>query len=264
MPQHPTAVIHEATRIPDTVTIGAYAVIEDGVAIGPGSVIREHAIIRAGSVLGKGCVIDAHAVIGGLPQDLGFNPSTPSGVRLGDHVVIREGVTINRATVEGTFTEVGNHALFMANSHAGHDCVVGAHVILANNVMLAGKVSVGDHTFIGGGTGIHQFCRIGESAMVGGLARVSQDVPSYTMTAERNDLIGLNLIGLKRRGLDRETIKEIKKLYQMVFAFEGRPRVLAQAALKDGMASSPEGLRFLEFIAGESRKGIITPRSGGE
>ena len=264
MPNHPTAVIHEATRIPDDVTIGAYAVIEDGVELGSGCIIREHAIIRSGTILGQGCVIDAHAVIGGLPQDLSFNPATPSGVRIGDNVTIREGVTVNRATFEGQFTEVGDNCMLMANSHLGHDCKVGRNVILANNVMLAGKVSVGDFTFIGGGTGIHQFCRIGESAMVGGLARVSQDVPPFCMMAERNDLVGLNLIGRKRRGFEREAIKELKKLYHLVFGVEGRPKVLAEGALKDGMATTGIGRQFLEFLAGESNKGVIRPRKGGD
>ena len=264
MKQHPTAVIHEATRLSEDVIVGAYAVIEDGVEIGTGTVIREHAVIRSGTILGKSCVVDAHAVIGGLPQDLSFNPKTPSGVRVGDSVTFREGVTINRATVEGAFTEIGDHCFLMANSHVGHDCQVSGHVILANAVLLAGKVSVGSHTFIGGGAAVHQYCRIGESAMIGGLARVSQDMPPFCIMAERNELVGLNLIGLQRRGIPRETIRELKKLYQMVFAFEGRPRVLAEAAGKDNLAQSDEGRRFLEFIATESKKGVMRPRRGSE
>ncbi|MGC9451577.1 MAG: acyl-ACP--UDP-N-acetylglucosamine O-acyltransferase [Oceanipulchritudo sp.] len=266
MKQHPTAVIHEATRMAEDVVVGPYAVIEDGVEIGKGCVIREHAVIRSGTILGKGCVVDAHAVIGGLPQDLGFNPKTPSGVRVGERVTFREGVTVNRATVEGAFTEIGDHCFLMAESHVGHDCRLGSHVILANAVLLAGKVTVGDHTFIGGTAAVHQFCRIGESTMVGGVARVSQDVPPFCMMSERNELIGLNLVGLQRRGVPRETLRELKKLYHMVFGFEGRPRVLAEGALKDGLPATAEGKRFLEFIAGESRKGMMRPRKsrGGE
>ncbi|MEX0326931.1 MAG: acyl-ACP--UDP-N-acetylglucosamine O-acyltransferase [Puniceicoccaceae bacterium] len=264
MPNHPTAVIHEATRIPDDVTIGAYAVVEDGVEIGSGSIIREHAIIRSGTILGQRCIVDAHAVIGGLPQDFSFNPATPSGVRIGDNVTIREGVTINRATFEGQFTEVGDGCMLMANSHLGHDCKVGRNVILANNVMLAGKVSVGEFTFIGGGAGIHQFCRIGQSAMVSGLSRVSQDIPPFCMMAERNELIGLNLVGLRRRGIEREAIKELKKLYHLVYSVEGRPKVLAEGALKDDLAKSDIGRQFLEFMTGESSKGVMRPRKEGQ
>lgn len=264
MPNHPTAVIHEATRIPDDVTIGAYAVIEDGVELGAGCIIREHAIIRSGTILGQSCIVDAHAVIGGLPQDLSFNPSTPSGVRIGNNVTIREGVTINRSTREGSFTEVGDNCFLMANSHMGHDCTIGRNVILANGVLLAGHVTIGNYTFMGGAAAVHQFIRIGESAMVSGMSRVSQDVPPFCMVAERNELIGLNLVGLKRRGFEREAIKELKKLYHLVFGVEGRVRVLAEGALKDNMAKSDIGRQFLEFLSGESSKGVMRPRKGGD
>lgn len=262
MKQHPTAVIHQATRLAGDVQVGAYAVIEDGVEIGPGCLIREHAIIRSGTLLGPNCLVDAHAVIGGLPQDLSFNPRTPSGVRVGEGVVFREGVTVNRGTAEGSFTEIGAGCFLMANSHVGHDCQVGAHVILANAVLLAGRVSVGAHTFIGGAAAVHQFCRIGESVMAGGLARISQDIPPFCLMAERNELIGLNLVGLKRRGFDRESIRELKQLYHLVYAVEGRPRVLAEAAMADGLGKTGPGQAFLQFLSTESRKGVMRPRGG--
>ena len=264
MKQHPTAVIHKATRIPDDVTVGAYAVIEDGVEIGSGCVIREHAIIRSGTILGDNCIVDSQCVLGGLPQDLAFNPATPSGVRIGNNATFREGVTINRATDEGKFTEIGDHAFFMANSHAGHDCQVGHHVIVANAVLLAGKVTVGDHVFIGGAAGVHQFCRIGESAMISGLSRVSQDAPPFCIYAERNELIGLNLIGLKRRGFSREAIKELKALYQLILIEGGRPRAQAEEALKDERAQTEQGRQFLEFMAERTSRGVARPRGGSD
>ncbi|HKJ91332.1 MAG TPA: acyl-ACP--UDP-N-acetylglucosamine O-acyltransferase [Oceanipulchritudo sp.] len=261
---HPTAVIHKATRLAPDVTVGAYAVIEDGVEIGSGSIIREHAVIRAGTVLGEKCVVDAHAVIGGLPQDLGFDPRIPTGVRAGNDVTFRKGVTVSRATKEGAFTELGNDVLLMANCHIGHDCDVGNHVILGNNLLLSGWASVGEHAFVSGGAGIHQFVRIGASAMVGGLARVSQDIPPFCMMSERNRLVGLNLVGLQRRGLGRATIRELKQLYAHVFNFEGRPGVLAGGALADGMAHTPEGRTFLEFLTTPGKKGIMRPASRKE
>lgn len=263
MNQHATAVIHQATRIADDVTVGAYSVVEDGVEIGSGTVIREHVVIRAGTVIGKGCVIDAGTVLGGLPQDLSFDPKTPSGVIIGEHVTFREAVTINRATGEGQFTRIGNNCYFMATSHVGHDCIVGDNVVVANSVLLAGKVTVGSHSFIGGSAAIHQFCRVGESAMIGGLARVAQDVPPYCMMAERNELVGLNLVGLRRRGLPRETIMELKKLYHIIYSVDGRPTVLARAAVNDNLAKTEEGLRFLEFMAADSRKQVMRPRYTG-
>lgn len=263
-PRHPTAVIHSATRIPEDVAIGAYAVIEDGVEIGSGTIIREQVVIRTGTVMGERCQVDAGTVLGGLPQDLSFDPRTPSGVRIGHDVVLREGVTVNRATGEGTFTEVGAGSFLMAHSHVGHDCRVGEAVVLANGVLLAGKVSVGSHAFIGGNAAVHQYCRIGESAMVGGMARVSQDVPPFCMMSERNELIGLNLVGLRRRGLDREVIRDLKHLYRLVFGFEGRPRLLAQATLADRLSRTAEGTAFLQFIAEESSRGVIRPRAAKE
>jgi len=262
--RHPTAVIHEATRLDDSVIIGPYAVIEDGVEIGEGSIIGEHAILRSGTVLGRNCRVDAHVVLGGLPQDLSFDPRTPSGVLVGDGVTFREGVTVNRATREGHFTEVGPEAFLMANCHVGHDCVLGAHVILANGVLLGGHVTIGRHTFVGGAAAMHQFIRIGESAMISGLSRVSQDVPPFCLMAERNELVGLNLVGIRRRGMEKETVRELKRLYHLVYGIEGRPRVLAAGALGDRMASTEEGRSFLEFITAESKKGMIRPRKSSE
>lgn len=266
MHRHPTAVIHEATRLDESVTVGPYAVIEDGVEIGKGSIIGEHAILRTGTVLGKNCRVDAHVVLGGLPQDLSFDPRTPSGVLVGDGVTFREGVTVSRATREGTFTRIGPEAFLMANCHLGHDCVLGAHVILANGVLLAGHVTIGRHTFVGGAAAMHQYIRIGESAMISGMSRVSLDVPPFCLMAERNELIGLNLVGMRRRGLDKEAVRELKSLYHLIYGVEGRPRALAEGALGDRMAGTDEGRAFLEFVAAESRKGIIRPRKsvGGE
>jgi UDP-N-acetylglucosamine acyltransferase len=259
---HPTAVIHAATRIAEDVVIGAYAVIEDGVEIGAGTLVREHAVIRSGTILGAGCVVDAHVVLGGLPQDLSFNPATPTGVRIGNKVTFREGVTVSRATREGGFTEIGDSVMMMANSHVAHDCRLGRNVILANGVLMGGHVSIGAWSFLGGNAAVHQFCRIGESAMVGGVARASEDLPPFCIMAERNGLVGLNLVGLQRRGFSREVIRDLKQLYHLVYAVAGRPRVLAEAALKDGMARTDQGRQFLEFIAAQSRKAIMRPRGG--
>lgn len=262
MKHHSTAVIHEATRLAEDVTVGAYAVIEDGVEIGPGTVIREHVIIRSGTIIGKECIVDANSVLGGLPQDLSFDPRIPSGVRIGNNVTLREGCTVNRATEEGQYTEIGNNCYFMATAHVGHDCKLGNNVIIANTVLLAGWVVVGDHAFVSGSAAVHQFCRVGESAMIGGVARVAQDMPPFCIMAERNELVGLNLIGLRRRGFERETIKELKELYRLIYSVKGRPRVLAEAALKDGLAKTDKGRCFLEFMAAESKKQVMRPRGG--
>lgn len=261
---HATAVVHPSTRLGEGVAIGPYAVIEDGVELGDRTIVRSHAVVRAGSILGPGCIVDSHAVVGGLPQDLHFDPRTPSGVRVGEGVTIREGVTIHRATTEGVFTEVGEGVFLMANAHVAHDCVVGAHAILANNVMLGGFVRVGEHAFLGGGAAIHQGVRIGESAMVGGLARVALDIAPFSMMAERNELIGLNLVGLKRRGFGREAIRALKLAFAKLFAETGNLRTRAGELMETSLRDVPEASRFLEFF-GEPSRGFARPaRKAGE
>jgi UDP-N-acetylglucosamine acyltransferase len=236
------------------------AIIEDGVTLGTGCVVQAHAIIRRHSVLGQGVVVHPFAVVGGDPQYLKFDPATASGVRIGDGTVVREHVTINRSIHAGKDTVVGARCFLMACAHVGHDCELADDVVLANNVMLAGHVSVGRFTFVGGGAGIHQFVRIGEGAMVGGLARITKDVAPFLMVAERDEVPGFNLVGLKRRGFGRESVQEIKAAYAAVFG-GGDPRVPAAALLAAGVTSA-EARRFLEFFAA-GRRGFARPGAGG-
>jgi UDP-N-acetylglucosamine acyltransferase len=148
----------------------------------------------------------------------------------------------------------------MANVHIGHDCVVGDEVVLANNVMLAGHVEIGAFTFVGGGAGVHQFCRIGGSAMISGLSRLSLDVPPYAMAAERDEVIGLNLVGLKRRGVARESVQELKEAFRAVYFGSGNLRALAGARLEE--ARTEEARRFLAFFAG-GKRGFARARREG-
>ena len=227
--------------------------------IGDGCEIQAGAVIRRHTVLGERVVVHPYAVVGGDPQYLKFDRATASGVRVGAGTVIREHVTINRAVHAGENTVVGERCFLMANSHLGHDCVVADDVVLANNVMLAGHVHVGSFTFVGGGAGVHQFARIGESVMVSGLSRVAQDIPPFTMLAERNELIGLNLLGLKRRGFSREAIREIKEAFRMVYFTPGNIREIATVHLAGPLASTPEVRRFLEFFT-TGKRGFSRPR----
>jgi UDP-N-acetylglucosamine acyltransferase len=232
------------------------AIIEDGARLGADCIIHAHALITRHAVLGNGVVVHPFAVIGGDPQDLGFKTETESGVVIGDRTVLREHVTVNRATKPGTATTIGADCFLMATSHVAHDGQVGDRVILANQVLLAGHVHVGERAFIGGGAGIHQFCRIGESAMIGGLTRLTRDVPPYTMTAERDELVGLNAVGLRRRGFSAATIAEIRRAFHAVCRTLGNPRELAAAALASGDYSAPETQRFLEFFA-TGKRGFV-------
>ncbi len=232
------------------------AVIEDGVTLGAGCVIHAGAVIRRHTVLGDGVIVHPYAVIGGDPQFLKFDPATVSHVHVGAGTVVREHATINRAVHAGQATVVGARCFLMAGAHVGHDCVVADDVVLANNVMLAGHVSVGSFSFVGGGAGIHQYVRIGEGVMVGGLTRLTRDAAPFLMVAERDEVPGFNVVGLKRRGFSRETIRELKASFGRVFG-GGDPRALAAAVLAAGVQSA-EARRFLEFFAG-GKRGFARP-----
>jgi UDP-N-acetylglucosamine acyltransferase len=229
------------------------AIVEDGAQLGAECVIHAYAIVKKEAVLGDGVVVHSFAVIGDAPQFLKFDPATVSGVHLGAGTVVREHATINRSIHAGKATTVGARCFVMANAHVGHDSVVADDVVLANNVMLAGHVTVGRHTFIGGGAGIHQFCRIGEGVVVAGIARIAQDVPSFTMAAERNEIIGLNLVGLKRRNFSREAIREIKDAFRVVYFTPGNIRDVARGALAAGGFLTAEARQFLGFFSDGKR-----------
>ncbi len=232
--------------------------MEAGAILGDGVHLAEHAVVRAGSVLGTAVRIDSFAVIGGAPQMHAFDHAIRSGVRIGNGTVIREHVSVHRATQAGQDTLIGAHGLLMAGSHVGHDCRIGDHVTLANNVMLAGHVEVFDFVFLGGGAGVHQFVRIGEGAMVGGNASISCDLPPFTMAAQRNELYGLNLVGLRRRSFSPESIADLKLCFQAMYATLGDLRKRA-AGMDDQCGSTAAGRSFLGFFAG-GRRGFAGPR----
>jgi UDP-N-acetylglucosamine acyltransferase len=229
------------------------ALIEDGARLGAGCVIHAYALITRHCELGDAVVVHPFAVVGGDPQDLSFEAATPSGVRIGARTVIREHVTISRATKAGASTEVGSDCFLMASSHVAHDCRIGSRVVIANAALLAGHVQIGERAFLGGCCVIHQFCRIGEGAMIGGGARISRDIAPFSLATERNAVIGLNVVGLRRRGLKREVLDEIKRAFRTLDVPVGNLREIAAAALQGGSFSSAEARGFLEFFQGGKR-----------
>ena len=256
---HPLALVEPGARVAPDARIGAFAVVEAGATIGPGCVLAAHAIVRAGSVLAAGVRVDSFAVIGGDPQDLGFDPSTRSGVEVGEGTVIREHVTVHRATKAGTATRIGAHGLLMAGSHVAHDCALGDAVILANGCMLGGHVEVGARAFVSGGVAVHQFCRIGGGALVSGNAVITEDVAPAALAHGRNELAGLNLVGLRRRNLPGETITELKRAYHSVFTPGKDCATQAHAALESGAYRSTEAREFLSFFLGGKRGRFASP-----
>jgi len=257
---HPTAIVANDALIGEGVAIGPCAVVESGVELGAGCVLHAHACVRRGAVLGARVQVHPGAVVGGAPQMLKWDEATASGVRVGDGTILREGVTINRSTRAGEFTVVGRDCFLMACAHVAHDCVLGDRVILANNALLAGHVSVGAGSFVGGGAAVHQYVRVGETVMIGGLARITRDVPHFTLVAERDEISGLNQVGLRRRGLAREAVAELKALFHKVYGL-GNPRERAAEALESGGVCSAEGRLFLEFFLG-GKRGVARPVRG--
>jgi UDP-N-acetylglucosamine acyltransferase len=237
------------------------ALIDDGARLGAGCIIHAYAVITRHCELGEGVVVHPFAVIGGDPQDLSFNAATASGVRIGARTIIREHVTISRATKAGASTEVGPDCFLMAACHVAHDCRIGSRVVIANAVLLAGHVQIGERAFLGGGAVIHQFCRIGEGVMIGGGARISLDIAPFCLATERNTVIGLNVVGLRRRGLTPAIMDEIKRAFRALTVPVGNLREIAASTLQQGTFISAEARSLLEFFQG-GRRGFARPRQG--
>lgn len=261
---HPTAVVEPGAELHETVTVGAYAVIDKGVRIGPDSVISPHAVITGSTTIGARNTIGSFAIVGGPPQDLKYH-NEDTKVVIGDDNQIREYVSIHRGTPGGHgVTTVGSGNMLMAYTHVAHDCVVGDQVIMANAATLGGHVEVADRVIIGGLTAVHQFTRIGEYAYIGGMSGISKDVPPYVITAGiRNQLrvTGINRIGLRRAGFDAESIKKLMHAYRIIFR---TPELLLQEALAkalDENADCEPVARLVNFFKASKRSVV---RQGGD
>ncbi len=245
---HPTAIISPKADLDSSVEVGPYAIIEDHVRLGPGTRVGPHAYLTGHTEMQRDNDIHFGAVIGHVPQDLKFDRSCRSWLRVGCSNVFREYVTIHRGTEPESETRIGHHGFFMANAHVGHNCVVGNNVIVCNAALLAGHVHVGDRVFISGGAAVHQFIHIGWLAMISGNARITMDVPPFLTVAERNEVHGINLIGLKRAGISSQAQANIKALFKLVY----RSGLATSAALAradtDQLVNTPEGTDFIKFI----------------
>lgn len=252
--------MHPEAKVDSSARIGPFCVIEEGAYIGPGCLIDSHVVIKKGTSLGASVSIGSFSVIGGLPQDLNFNQDSVSTVIIGDATVIREGVTIHRSKYAGAKTVIANNCYLMAQCHVGHDCEVGPYAIITNNVLLAGHVQVGAYANIGGGACVHQFVRIGSYSMLGGFSAVVKDIPPYCLSARRNELIGLNLVGLRRHGFSPVVIQDIKNAYQLMFSGEGTYVQKATDCIQKQLFKTPEGANFFQFFL-ESKRGCLNPSS---
>jgi UDP-N-acetylglucosamine acyltransferase len=214
---HSSAIVSPGARLADDVEVGPYCVVEPDVEIGAGTVLREHVVIRRYTTLGKGNMVDAHAVLGGWPQDVKFKPESVTYLRIGDGNTFREGVTISRATTPGGATVIGSRTYWMTAAHAGHDSVVHDETILINGSAFAGHTELGRKAILSAHTAIHQFCWVGEMSMGQGNASGTQHVPPFVMWAKVNEVVGLNVVGMRRAGFTREERAQVQEAFSLLY-----------------------------------------------
>lgn len=214
---HKTAIVSKKARLGAGVSVGPYTIIDDGVSIGDATRIGAHCVVTGNTTLGKHCELFTGAVVGSRPQDLKYK-GEQSFLIIGDNNIIREYTTFNPATKEGGKTIVGKNNIFMAYAHVAHDCVVGNHCIIANSGTLAGHVTIEDNVVIGGLTAIHQFVRAGRLSIIGGCSKVVQDIPPFsTCDGHPAEVYGLNLVGLRRNAVSKESIEHLRRVYKLLF-----------------------------------------------
>ena len=249
------AFVHPDARLGKDLKVEPFAYISGNVVIGDGTWVGPNATIMDGARIGKNCRIFPSAVVSGIPQDLKFKGEETTA-EIGDNTTIREGVTINRGTASVGRTKLGNDCLLMAYSHVGHDCTIGNNVIIGNTTGLAGEVKVDDYAILSGGTLVHQFTRIGAHVFVGGGGKVRIDVPPFIL-ADREPLsyMGLNTVGLTRRGFNKERIDEIHDIYRAIYQ-KGMNFSQALDYVEKEFKQSPDRDYIVEFIR-NSERGII-------
>jgi UDP-N-acetylglucosamine acyltransferase len=247
--------IHPNAKIGANVSIGAFVTIEEDVEIGEGTVIGPNAVILNGTRMGTNCQVFSGAIVGSIPQDLKFE-GEESLLEIGNNVIIREYCTLNRGTKANYKTQIGNNCLLMAYVHVAHDCIIGDNAILANSVNLAGHIEIGKNVILGGLTAIHQFVKIGDYSMVGGGSLVRKDVPPFIKAArEPICYVGVNSIGLRRRGFSNKQINHILDIYKILFV-RGYPRTKAITIIETTIQATPEREMILDFVT-RSDRGII-------
>ncbi|MEA1926859.1 MAG: acyl-ACP--UDP-N-acetylglucosamine O-acyltransferase [Candidatus Auribacterota bacterium] len=249
---HKTAIIDSAAEIDSSVEIGPYAVIDGPVRIGSGCRVMSHAFITSNTTLGPDNVIYPFAVIGAAPQDLSYHEEK-SYLQIGKGNTIREGVSIHRGSKEGSATEVGDNNFIMGYSHIAHDCIIGNEVVIANGALLAGHVHIDNQVFISGNVVIHQFCAVGRLAMLSGLARISKGVPPFMTVVERNSVVGLNVVGLKRAGFTQEERGKVKRAFKLLYHSGLNVKQAVEAIKRKELGPGAEAI--IDFIA-RSKRGI--------
>ena len=252
---HPTAIVSQKAKLADDIEVGPYTIIKDNVTIGGGAKIGAYCVIEGNTIIGKFCEIFTGAVIGSRPQDSKYKGQM-SFLEIGDYNIIREYCTFNPGTEEKSKTIVGNNNLFMAYSHIAHDCIVGNDCIIANNGTLAGHVIIEDKAVVGGLVAIHQFVRVGRLSIIGGCSKVVQDIPPFsTCDGHPARIYGLNLIGLRRNGIPKESIEQLKRAFKILFS-SGLTLKHALEKLEKEISVNSEVSYLINFIK-SSQRGMI-------
>lgn len=249
---HPTAIVERGAKLADDVQVGPYAFIGENVEIKKGTTIFSHAVIEGRTTIGQDCKIFSGAVIGSIPQDLKYKGKN-SFLIIGDENIIREYVTINPGTEEGSSTSIGNGNLFMAYSHVAHDCKIGDSNIIANVGTLAGYVTIEDRVTLGGLAAVHQFVRLGRLSIIGGCSKVVQDVPPYsTCDGHPGRVYGLNIVGLKRAKVSQEVMLNLKRAFKILFN-SGMTISNALKRIKKEIPVSEELTHLINFVESSER-----------
>ena len=253
---HPSAIVEDGAQIDPSARVGPFSIIESGAVIGAGCIIESHARVYGHTRMGRDNIVCQGANIGCAPQDVNYTPDKSKPLVIGDGNRFRECVNISHGVKEDHGTVIGDGNYLMAFSHIGHDCVVGDRNIFANTATLGGHVQLGSHTFLSGHVAVHQFCRIGDYVMIGGVSGVRQDVPPFAMAnGQYARFVGLNLVGLRRAGFGQAQRSAIKRAYQVLL--RSGLRLADALALVEATADIEAVRRIVDFIAG-SQRGIIT------
>jgi UDP-N-acetylglucosamine acyltransferase len=258
---HPSAAVNAKAKLGRGVDIGPFAVVGPHVTLGDGVKVHPHAVISGNTEIGEESEVHPFAAIGGPPQDKKYK-GEESRLVIGSHTTVREHVTMNGGTEGGGYvTRIGSHGLFLAGAHVAHDCQIGDHVILVNNATLGGHVILEDHVIVGGLSAVHQFVRIGAYAFVGGMSGVENDIiPFGTVLGNRAVLAGLNIVGLKRQGFDRDQIHALRKAYRLLFSQEGT--LSERLDDVDKMFASDIAVqRIVAFMKAKADRSFCVPRS---
>lgn len=252
---HPTAIVHPNAKLGRGVEIGPYSIVGENVSIARGTILQAHVVVNGWTTIGEDCQIYPFATIGAASQDKKYEGER-AYTRIGNRTVVREYVSIQRATGSDQITAVGDDCLFLAYVHIAHNCIIGNGVTMSNLAQLAGHCVIDDNVVIGAMAGLHQFTRVGRYAMVGGASKLTRDVPPFFLV-EGNPATayGLNSVGLRRASFSDEDRAEIKKFYKILY---GSKLNLSQAieAIR-AEATTPSGKHMIEFLEGESQRGIL-------